>query len=88
MKPIKKTIHDAYNDGRRDIKATVEIDGLGISIRIKGYATASEYGDDGSIIYIENRHGEPCVVCWADRKDEDPTHQIYFGDARVRKKVK
>lgn len=85
---MRQTIQDAYGGGRRDIKATVEIDGLGISIRIKGYATASEYGDNGSIIYIENRHGEPCVVCWADKKQEDPTDAIYFGDAKVRKKVR
>ena len=89
MKPmkIKTKICDAYSE-KKDITATVEITAQGIDIRIKGYGTASECGDNGSIILIENRHGKPAVVCWSDIMQEDPTHTIEFEDAKASKRPK
>ena len=70
-----------HGDGceRLDI-ATTKHD-WGWYIRADGYSDYCSQDGEGEQVLIENRHGVPHVIIWADINDEDPTHIVSLAGA-------
>ena len=70
-----------HGDGceRLDI-ATTKHD-WGWYIRADGYSDHLSQDGHGQQVLIENRHGVPHVIIWADINDEEPTHIVSLAGA-------
>ena len=64
---------------RLDIATTLH--DWGWYIRADGYSDYCSQHGHGEQVMIENRHGVPHVIIWADINDEDPTHIVSLAGA-------
>ena len=60
---------------------TTERGAWGLYIRTDGYSDYCSQDGHGQQVLIENRHGVPHVIIWADINDEDPTHIVSLAGA-------
>lgn len=77
-------LHDALCDGENDgpsLKCAVRINGMGVALHIDGFGDCGTEPGHGEPVYVENRHGVPTVVVWADINQEDPTDIIELAGA-------
>ena len=64
-----------------DLGMSGEDGSFGIQIRVQGYGDISSKDGYGAPVLLENRHGTPYLVVWADINREDPTHTINLAGA-------
>ena len=60
---------------------TTTLHDWGWYIRADGYSDYCSQDGEGEQVLIENRHGVPHVIIWADINDEDPTHIVSLAGA-------
>jgi hypothetical protein len=65
---------EAYLLGKLDVST------FGILVSLFGYSDCNTVG--GGPVLVENRHGIPYAVIWADVNREDPTHTISLEGAK------
>ena len=65
----------------RPLDVTTELCVGGLYVRADGYSDCCSQDGYGQQVVIENRHGVPHVIIWADINDEDPTHIVSLAGA-------
>ena len=65
----------------RPLDVTTELYVGGLYVRADGYSDYCSQDGEGEQVLIENRHGVPHVIIWADINDEDPTHIVSLAGA-------
>ena len=85
MNKIRTTVPvvcSTHGDECERLDITTTLHDWGWYIRADGYGDyCSRKDGHGQQVMIENRHGVPHVIIWADINEEDPTHIVSLAGA-------
>jgi hypothetical protein len=66
-------------DGGNSVGIKLLRGSYGVLVKLDGFSDLRS--NDGEVVLIENREGNPHVIVWGDINSEDPTHVINLAGA-------